>query len=195
MRDSWHGVVSSTFFLSFSFSSSFSFLPPFLLRQLVTHQTTAALALSTRPSRSLPPAPCLSSVIWSAVFYWPVFCCAAGQSGGLVRGNWWMAHPELYKASSSPLHWCVDAAQLAAQWVRVLLWVCKQTDAHGRSALKRTFNLLYSPSPSDCFSCGLSVLLCPPSPSLCYSSCVACNMESVWRSQRRSLKATGSYHE
>lgn len=120
MRDSWHGVVSSTFFLSFSFSSSFSFLPPFLLRQLVTHQTTAALALSTRPSRSLPPAPCLSSVIWSAVFYWPVFCCAAGQSGGLVRGNWWMAHPELYKASSSPLHWCVDAAQLAAQWVRTV---------------------------------------------------------------------------
>lgn len=39
----------------------------------MTHPTTAALALSTRPSRSLPPAPCLSSVIWSAVFYWPVF--------------------------------------------------------------------------------------------------------------------------
>lgn len=48
------------------------------------------------------------------------FCCAAGQSAGLVRGNWWMAHPEQYKASSSPLHWCVDAAQLAAQWVRTV---------------------------------------------------------------------------
>lgn len=46
------------------------------------------------------------------------FCCAAGQSEhGLDRGSWWMVFPEPHKASSSLLHWCVDATQLAAQWV------------------------------------------------------------------------------
>lgn len=96
-------------FLSFLFPS----LPSF--RQLVTQWTTNAHSLLPL-SLSFCTLPVKCYLVHCGLLAW--FCCAAGQSEhGLDGGSWWMVFPEPYKESSSLLHWCVDATQLAAQWV------------------------------------------------------------------------------
>lgn len=97
-------------FLSFLFPSPSSFLP----RQLVTQWTTDAHTLLTPSPFCTLPVKCY--LVHCGLLAW--FCCAAGQSEhGLDGGSWWMVFPEPYKASSSLVHWCVAATQLAAQWV------------------------------------------------------------------------------
>lgn len=114
MTDSWHSVVSSPFssLSFFNLPIPFSAIPFSSEADIVTQSSTEANTLLS-PFCTLP-VKCY--LVHCGLLAW--FCCAAWQSEhGLDRGSWWIVLREPYKASSSLLHWCVDATQLAAQWV------------------------------------------------------------------------------
>lgn len=164
-------------FLPFLFPS----LSSFLLRQLVTLWTTeAGTLLSLSPLCTLP-VKCY--LVHCGLLAW--FCCTAGQSeNGLDRGSWWMVFPEPYKAPSSLLHWCVDAAQLAAQWV-CTVYCCGLTsrqmhmDARHWKGLLCFFIVLIPRTLSTSFVVFLLTFSLFLSLSLCYSNSAACNSLEV----------------
>lgn len=135
-----------------------------------------ALSLLCSPFCTLPVK---CNLVHCGLLAW--FCCAAGQSEhGLDGGSWWMVFPEPYKASSSLLHWCVDATQLAAQWV-CTVYCCGLTsrqmhmDAQPWKGLLCFFIVSIPLTLTTSLKVFLLFLLSSISLSLCYSNWATCN--------------------